>query len=347
MIAVPGNPGPVRLMPFYSMQYEAATWHTAPAISSATRNLVLVHRRGAVDIADLQRIRELVHKRAPDIEVFIAHSRSPCSVTARHAARRPSLVFSPARNKKFVPRGGKVYGPVSIGKLEQARRLQAAGIAVPETIAFDTHTSLDPATWGPLTVVKPDSSGSGKDVEIWRTRELSGTRPLWPENDRRRGKAMIAQKFIDTGRHPAKYRLLALFGRPIYCEEQASVEPSPVFDPEGTGAIDGLVTTLASSAATAGTRRNTVCNDEDVLRLAPLVASAFPETSVLGLDVLREASSGKLYVLEINSEGSTWHLSSWLGKIAQRRQNIDRYAQFDALSVAADALTDKTRAEAE
>ncbi|HEX5779950.1 MAG TPA: hypothetical protein VFY21_14005 [Xanthobacteraceae bacterium] len=334
-------------MSFYSMQYGPATWSVAPVIPSATRNLVLVHRPGAIDIADLQCIRELVHERAPDIEVFIAHSRSPCSVTARQAARRPSLVFSPASFRKFVPRGGKVYRPISIGKLEQARRLQAAGIAVPETIAFDSQTVLDPARWGPLTVVKPDRSGSGKDVEVWRTRELHGKRPLWPENDHRRDKAMVAQKFIDTGRHPAKYRLLALFGRPIYCEKQASIEPSPAFDFEGTGAIGGLVTTSASSEATAGTRRNTVCNDEDVLSLAPPVASIFPEAAALGLDILREASSGKLYILEINCEGFAWHLSSWLGKIAQRRQNINRYAQFDALSVVANALIEKTRAEAE
>jgi len=338
---------PVSLMLSYPMQYQAATLRVAPAMPAAVRNLVLVHRRVVMDIEDLERIREIIHARAPDIEVFIAHSNMRCPVTAREAARRPSLVVSPARSKKFVPRGGKIYMGHHIRKLEQAQRLRAAGVAAPETIAFERQTALDPAVWGSLTVVKPEKSGAGDSIEVWRTRDLNGGQRLWPEGDRRYTIAMIAQKFIDTGRYPSKYRLLTLFGRPLYCEHQASVNPSPDFDPDGTGEIAGLITSQASSVATTGTRRNTVCHDEDVLMLGPAVAAVFPDVPVLGLDILREASSGKLYVLEINPEGHTWHLSSELGKLAQERQNIDRYAQFDALSVAADALIEKTRAEAE
>jgi hypothetical protein len=176
---------------------------------------------------------------------------------------------------------------------------------------------------------------------------MNGQRPVWPADDRRQGRPMIAQQFIDTGLHASKYRLLVLFGRPLYCEHQASVVPAPAIDPDGTGPIAGLVTTLASTTLTAGTRRNTVCYDPDVLDLGSKVAAVFPEMALLGLDIIREAASGRLYVLEINPGGYTWHISSLVGKIAQQRQNIDRYAQFDALSVAADALIERTRAEAE
>src|SRR5690606_9488969 len=190
------------------------TWHTEPVFPSAVRNLLLVHRRRALDIADLQRIRELVHERAPDIEVFIAHSYSPCSVTARQAARRPRLVFALRGCRKFVPRGGRIYAPQTIGKIEQIRRMRDAGISVPETVVFDRNAVLDPAIWGPLTVIKPDDSGGGKDIEVWRTRELSARRLLWPEGDRRHRQNMIAQRDVSTGRPPAKYRLLPLLRRP-------------------------------------------------------------------------------------------------------------------------------------
>lgn len=330
----------------YTMQYQAASLQFAPAMPAAVRNLVLVHRRGVMDIEDLERIRAIIHAQAPDIEVFIVHSNMRCSVTAREAARRPSLVVSPARSRKFVPRGGKIYMGHHIRKFEQAWRLHAADIAAPATIMFEMRTALDPV-WGTLSVVKPDRSGGGDSIEVWRTGDLNGGQRLWPEGDRRHEMAMIAQKFIHTGRYPSKYRLLTMFGRPLYCEHQASVDPSPEVDPDGAGEIAGLITSPASSSATTGTRRNTVCYDEDVLALGPAVAAVFPEIPVLGLDILREASTGKLYVLEINPEGHTWHLSSRLGKLAQQRQNIDRYAQFDALSVAANALIEKTRAEAE
>lgn len=322
-------------------------WQTMHAPRAATRNLVLVHERGSQDIADFFRIRELIGARAPDIEVLIAHSHHPCSATRRKAARRPSLVFSPTPLVNFRPRAGKVYSGTQISKFEQMRRLQAAGIATPDTLRLDAETELDPASWGSLTVIKPDIGGRGEDVAVFRTSELRERgQSLWPADDARQRRSMIAQKFIDTGPHPTKHRMLVLFGRPLYCEEQASVAPAPPVDPAGTGPIDGHVTSPASSPSTAGTRRTRVSFDADVLALAPLTAAAFPEAALLGLDILREAATGRLYVLEANPIGYTWHLSSGLGKIAQKRLGIDRYAQFDALSVAADALIEKTRAEA-
>jgi hypothetical protein len=323
------------------------SWRAVERPRSATRNLVLVHSPGYQDISDFVKMRSLIAERAPDIEVFIAHAEQPCSVTRRKAARRPSLVFSPTPLARFRPRSGKIYCGRRISKLEQMRRLQAEGVLTPEAVPFDETTELDPANWGELTVVKPDFGGRGEDVAVLRTREIRrGRQPLWPADDPRHRWRMLAQKFVDTGLQPTKYRMLVLFGRPLYCEEQASVAPSPPFDPDGDGPIPGLTTSTASSHSTAGTRRTRVCYDADVLALAPRTAAAFPEIALLGLDILREIGTERLYVLETNPGGYTWHLSSGLGRIAQQRLGIDRYAQFDALSVAADALIEKTRAEA-
>lgn len=315
-------------------------WRTIQTLPAATRNLVLVHRPGSQDVADFIRIRELIGERAPDIETFIARWDHPGSVTRRKAARRPCLVFSPTPLSSFRPISGKIYCGRNISKLEQARRLWSAGVATPETILYGPGTELDPSKWGELTVLKPDTGGGGKDIQVVRTKAIREAMRL------HLGRRMIAQPFIDTGPYPAKYRLLAIFGRPLYCEHQASVAQAPQVGPEGSEQIEGLITSQASSPATAGTRRTTVSNELDVLAFAPIVADAFPEVPVLGLDIIREAATGKLYVLEVNPLGYTWHLSSKLGKIAQRRLQIDRYAQFDALSTAADSLIEKTRAEA-
>jgi hypothetical protein len=108
-----------------------------------------------------------------------------------------------------------------------------------------------------------------------------------------------------------------------------------------------MTTSAPLSDETGLVRKIAASFDADVLALAPQIAAAFPEVAVLGIDLVRQAATGRLYVLETNPNGYTWHLSSNLGKSVQQRVGIDRYAQFDALSVAADVLIERTRAEAE
>jgi len=48
-------------------------------------------------------------------------------------------------------------------------------------------------------------------------------------------------------------------------------------------------------------------------------------------------------VLEVNSHGAVWHLSSPLAKKLDPQHVRERYAQFNALDRAADLLIKKTR----
>jgi hypothetical protein len=73
---------------------------------------------------------------------------------------------------------------------------------------------------------------------------------------------------------------------------------------------------------------------------------AFPECPVIGVDIVRDSQSGRLYVLEVNPHGAVWHLSSTLGKKMDPGHVRDLYAQFNALDRAADLLIEKARAEA-
>jgi hypothetical protein len=64
------------------------------------------------------------------------------------------------------------------------------------------------------------------------------------------------------------------------------------------------------------------------------------------MDIVRERSTGRPFIVEINPSGN-WHLSSPLAKnhfsLQIRRAT---YHQFNALQVTADVLIEKTRAEA-
>jgi D-alanine-D-alanine ligase-like ATP-grasp enzyme len=65
---------------------------------------------------------------------------------------------------------------------------------------------------------------------------------------------------------------------------------------------------------------------------------------VIGVDIIRESQSGRLYVLEVNPHGAVWHLSSPLRKDPEHAREL--YSQFNALDLAADLLIQKTRTHA-
>jgi hypothetical protein len=67
---------------------------------------------------------------------------------------------------------------------------------------------------------------------------------------------------------------------------------------------------------------------------------------VLGVDVIRDYRDGRLYMLEVNSGGRTWHTSSGIGVKLQRDRGINFVTQFGAHDIIADALVERTRKEA-
>jgi D-alanine-D-alanine ligase-like ATP-grasp enzyme len=86
--------------------------------------------------------------------------------------------------------------------------------------------------------------------------------------------------------------------------------------------------------------------DADVLAFAKRIAGVFGGIPLLGIDIVREHGSGKLYALEVNAGGNVWHFSSpyW----AERRARYPHVAramheQFGAFDVAAKALISATR----
>jgi hypothetical protein len=83
--------------------------------------------------------------------------------------------------------------------------------------------------------------------------------------------------------------------------------------------------------------------EEDIIRFGEGAHSAFPETPLLGFDIVREVPSGKLFVLEANAIGYVW--SFYTGQEAT--YGFSAEGQFDGIRKAAYILAEKTQECAE
>lgn len=309
----------------------------------ALRNLVLVHEPDVLDWADLEAIAREVSKLAPDIEVFIASNDTGSSTTRKWAARRPTLVFSPTALRSFQPLRGKIYAGALITKDVQVRRLAEGGVPVPDCAVLTGDFQLDPDRFGPIVMLKPTGFTShGRGMEMARTSELAGLR--WRDHEAVRAAdpmPMIVQRFVDTGEYPSHYRVLTLFGEPIFafCAVSTVRRPSLGATPELLAAGPFMAKHLQ--------RRLIIPVEADVLNLARQTFGAIAEVALHGCDIIREVETKHLFVLEINPGGNTWSFSSqWAGLLRAQLNMPDLSTQFDAWKTCARLLVERTREEA-
>lgn len=302
-------------------------------------NLIILHSPGQQHVSDFLTVRNMMFGPAPDIAVHIVSRDIPVSNEFwRQAAELPTLIFSP----EPVPLADSVRGTrvmsTHITKLKEIELLARAGLPVPMTKAVSRGTVLDETQWGPFAVLKPNSGGGGAGIRLVRTRDVRWVDPLsWPMGDPRHGRELIVQQFVDTGPSLKFCRVMTVLGHPIYANESTSLAPRPPLDAAGGDPID------LSIATNDLPRRIEACLDDEILDFARKVHGRFERLPIMGLDIVRHAPSGQLFVLEINSSGRTWHLSSDFGLGQQRRYVRDYYGQFNALKVLAAAFIDTTR----
>jgi glutathione synthase/RimK-type ligase-like ATP-grasp enzyme len=269
-------------------------------------------------------------------------------VTRRRAGRRPTLIFSPGRLIDFHPERGKVYAGSPIPKLEQIARFKAAGLPVPATAEITPGVALPEAEFGSHVVVKPGYSEASRGLYLTLVRRQAVQfRPQesYPEDHPGRYGPMFAQRFIDTGPRVSHYRVLTLFGAPLIAFKTTSREARPP--------LDSPDDVLAAIAVKARRRVSPIdrelTRDADVLELARRTHRALPEIPLQGVDIIREAATGKLFVLETNPGGNTWIFSK--GEMTTRLTRSLGVARltdpFDAFTTAANVLIERTRVEAE
>jgi hypothetical protein len=234
--------------------------------------------------------------------------------------------------------------------------LHRANIPVPVSGQLVFGEQLDQRIWGPLVVVKPTTPGfmSRGAVFLMRTEKVAKlAERIFPFGHPSRGMPVMVQRFIDTGEWPSYYRVLTLFGEPLYCRIVFTSKPRDPLDAPD----DILLKTEIATNAETGDHPHSFAYDADVLDLARRTYAAIPEIPLQAVDIVREATSRSLFVLEINPGGNTWHFSS--SHIEQRRKSLtrerrrriatreERIAQFGAWDVAARVLVEKTRKEAQ
>lgn len=314
------------------------------------RNLILVNRPGWQAESDWRVIARHVRDFDPRIEVFVVDGTRRNSYTRRLASKRPTLVCSPSPIPAFLPARGKVYCGRVIPKLDQLRRLAAAGVPVPRTAVLTPDLVLDPAVWGEFVIIKPTdlaSSSHGAGIQLMRTRRVRFRSPQdYPSGHPGRLGPMVVQQFVNTGKVVALFRVLTLFGVPLYCVNSHGVAPRVDLD-----APDEEIEASPIATQTLADRHQEFAATDMVLAVARRADAAMPDVPLKGVDVIRDETTGAHYVLEVNPGGNTWHFSSSIN--AERRAALggdyerQRIRQFDAFRTAARVLAQKTIAEAE
>ncbi len=295
---------------------------------------------------DFVRIKERIAILAPEIRTTIVSvNRFNVLTRIRCAFGKTLLVLVNGSRKMNVFRG-HVIKPGAVGKIEGYRTMEAIGIPIPKWTEIEPDMALDPAEWGDYVVVKPDKGSRGAYVTPVRTRRVRHKKAedLPADHPGRLG-PLLAQRLIYTGRWPVSYRVMSVLGRAVYCVKYEGSQAKPPL--ESANSFRNTVDQKSISIlATARGCRITMANEPDIIDLAIRAHAAFPDVAMLGCDIVREESTGRLFVLEANQEGCVWHLSTRMGIEMQSDFGLDFYGQFGAINSIAEALIKATREKA-
>lgn len=320
------------------------------------RNLVLIHR-GPAYAADFTAIGRKVAAREPAISVYHLPVTLRADLPAE-AWMHPTLTLAFSRDFLLPVKRGPVLANRPIGKLEQEAIFRRHGIPVPPALPFRFGMELDHALFGDFVIVKPLDLGAtshGEGVRLFRRERLASLAPDGlPADDplRRHPQAHMVQRFIDSGRRPRAIRVQTFLGRALYCYEMEVLAEQPPLS------ADDATLAACVVATNAAARSRTLVRDTAAIRLAEAAHAALPDVPLLGIDLIREEATGRLFLLECNAGGNTWHFTSeagsglrgWLGRFAPDeagRQALGRemlIGQFAAFDVAAEALVRATLA---
>ncbi len=319
------------------------------------RNLILIHR-GPEYEQDMKEIGRKAFALDKEITIYALAAASASQLPAS-AWLWPTLTVSFISRFNLQVRRGPVLRNLPIEKLVQHKTFLDAGIPTPPTQSFTAGMMLDPLLFGEFVLIKPMElriTSRGVGIQLFRRQRLEQMKldDFPPDHPIHRDQGYLVQRFVDTGPNPSFHRIQTFFGKVIYSWHSTLQSPRAALD-----ASDAEIesTTIASQG---GEKDRALVKEPDILALAEKVGTAFPTIPLLAIDVLREERTGKLYVLECNPGGNTWHFSSKIGEKLRlgfgkahvngaaranqiaRRMFMEQYGAFD---IAARTLVEKTR----
>ncbi len=278
--------------------------------------------------ADFLELAEWISALDPELAVRVL----PDAI-AEVGAELPTLTVSPAPLVHFRAARGPVFQGQHVAKSAEYRALEAAGVPVPRWTRLLPGEAADLAEFAEYVVTKPDFGARGAEVRVER-RSVARWKPPrtaiaeqfgGPFNPR------LAQEFVYTGPWPRSYRVAVLFGTALWAMKiEASHTRAPL---ASAAAFHGQSVVSSGHGCTFE-----LAHDADVIALAERAQRAFPRVPLLGVDVLRDARDGRLFVVELNSLGFTWHFSSRAGLRFQSEFSLDLSSQFDGRRRAARVL---------
>lgn len=317
-------------------------------------NLIIVTGRKAEDWRDFEQIAHEVVKSAPDIAVQLVSPLETASSIDRRKWERPSVTVCLGHPGEFSPIRGPFFHSFPIKKLDQCARFQTAGVATPRSERFQFGKEYLEAQWGEFVILKPlplELTSKGTMVRLYRTRRLGKLTPATlPDDHFLRAAPGIVQEYIDTGEYVAKWRVLTMFGEPLYSSTSKSVVPRALLDADDEAIEQSEVEprTMRNREADPTGSRHRLAVDDEILAFARRMHAVFPTLPVLGCDVLRRESDRALFALEINGGGNVWHFSSLMAHL--HREHLGgrekMLAQLGAWPAAARALIRTVRQHA-
>lgn len=309
------------------------------------KQLVLVTRHDPRIMNDMHAIAVEMTRLAPHVKVALA-SHADTAATLGIGWDRPTVTVGFGVDLgRLAPLRGAVFQNRPIGKVDQYMRFRAAGIAAPRTGELRPGQRFSSEGWSDFVVVKPlplSLTSKGSSAHLFRASALARLDPAaLPRDHMLRTTPVLVQDFVDTGLHPSKWRVLTLFGDPLYASFSRSVLPRADLDaPDAeieASAIEPR--TEANVQADTDGARDRLIADPEVLEFARRIHEIFPRVPLLGIDILRREGDGTLFALEVNAGGNVWHFSSYAEKhrarLGGKQAMID---QFGAWRVAARAL---------
>lgn len=279
--------------------------------------LILVMHPERQQLADMIDISREVVKAAPDIAIDIAGTGSTAADIEAWKWSLPTLTIGFGKTSRFVPYRGPILQNRAVKKLDQCRRFAALGISTPHSERFEPGRRYDEDAFGRHVVLKPlplDLTSSGRDLMLFETRRLSriSLAEFPPGHFLRRAPALV-QRFIDTGRRPEYFRVLTLLGEPIlWMRVKSAAEQIDLTGAEGEATEKAIVDPRSTFGSADGAFSEFLEFEvpSDVMEFARRANAAYPDIPLQACDLVREASTGQLFILEINAGGNTWDFSS-------------------------------------
>ncbi len=307
--------------------------------------LILISNPAGNQPEDFIHIAEYIRQYDPKITVTVITDRVRGLAAMASRLVLPTLVISLVPLARYRPLRGRFLHGQALSKSQEYELLEAAGFRVPKWQIIQEGQSPELADYGSYVVTKPNRGKRGALVKIKKSQKVGAASQNKKANQHQGRNAeevdangeMLAQQFIYTGKWPICYRVTTLFGRVVSALKiEADHERVPLHSPDNFIGVGNIV---ASGRGCV----QSLSSDEEIIRYGEAAHSAFPEIPLLGFDIVREVSTGKLYILEANAVGYVWHFSSPMGLNIQRDNNLHFESQFDGIHKAALVLAEKTQ----